>query len=44
MNAARFEKHYKESAMFDKMMAERDEHEKHINQDKPYESFREAYN
>ncbi|EPB86777.1 hypothetical protein HMPREF1544_06391 [Mucor circinelloides 1006PhL] len=42
MNAARFEKHYKEFAMFDKMIAERDEHEKHINQDKPYESFPKA--
>ncbi|CAO3625872.1 unnamed protein product [Mucor fragilis] len=43
VNAAQFEKRYKESAMYDKMMTERDQYEKQINQDKPYESFREAF-
>jgi ABC-type multidrug transport system ATPase subunit len=43
MNSAQFEKKYKESSMFNKMMAERDRYEKEINKDRPSETFREAF-
>jgi ABC-type multidrug transport system ATPase subunit len=42
LNSVQFEKVYKESDMYAKMMGEMDEYEKKIQEDKPYESFREA--
>ncbi|KAI8876069.1 hypothetical protein K501DRAFT_201265, partial [Backusella circina FSU 941] len=43
LNSVQFEKVYKESDMYAKMMCERDEYEAKIEQDKPYESFKEAF-
>ncbi|CEP18981.1 hypothetical protein [Parasitella parasitica] len=43
VNACQFEKIYKESYMFEKMMTECEAYEKEINQDKPAETFREAF-
>jgi ABC-type multidrug transport system ATPase subunit len=43
MNSVQFEKLYKVSAMHSRMMSEREEYEKEICQDKPYENFKEAF-
>lgn len=43
LNAVQFEKAYKESNVYKRMMAERADYESQINQDKPHESFREAF-
>jgi ABC-type multidrug transport system ATPase subunit len=42
-NAAQFEKCYKESQLYTQMMAERDEYERKIQEDRPDEKFRQAF-
>jgi ABC-type multidrug transport system ATPase subunit len=43
VNSVQFEKAYKESAVYNEMMRERDEYEQKINQDRPDEKFRQAF-
>ncbi|CAO3627721.1 unnamed protein product [Mucor fragilis] len=43
LNAAQFEKVYKESGLYAQMMQERDAYEAEINLDEPHVSFREAF-
>ncbi|EPB91141.1 hypothetical protein HMPREF1544_02021 [Mucor circinelloides 1006PhL] len=43
LNSLQFEKVYRESTLYAKMMQERDEYEQKINQDRPAETFREAF-
>jgi ABC-type multidrug transport system ATPase subunit len=44
MNGVQFEKAYKESNLHAQMMAEREAYQTQICQDKPYETFKEAFN
>ncbi|PHZ11067.1 ABC transporter G family protein [Rhizopus microsporus ATCC 52813] len=43
VNAVQFEKAYKESGLYAQMMKERDEYEKHIQENRPDEQFRQAF-
>ncbi|OBZ88633.1 ABC transporter G family member 21 [Choanephora cucurbitarum] len=43
LNAAQFEKVYKESEMYKEMMAQRQAYEEEICKDKPYETFKQAF-